>query len=242
MTKREIAERLDGLVHTLASEPWTSDHKVYLVHKALDELQFEVRKSAGSESPVDAADVIHAIDWARMCLRHPEVGEDGRIAGCERALDRLACRLGGRPGEDVPIEVFRDAETGVIRSRPEVERDEAIRLHRQAAAYAEELAQKSARFREENLKLRADLAKAQGAWPPSTLAAATEASRRFGHPHEPVFNTANFQQVVAELFGVIPGESWAAEVLSREPRIVRLDGGCHWLILPDGYSRHGETA
>jgi hypothetical protein len=52
-----------------------------------------------------------------------------------------------------------------------------------------------------------------------------------------VFNTACFQSVVEEGGGYIPTPEEVEHLLAQRPEIVRLKGGCHWLVLPNGYHR-----
>lgn len=74
--------------------------------------------------------------------------------------------------------------------------------------------------------------------PIETLAA--RAARQFGERGDGVFSTAYFQSAVQDEIGLTPTSEVVVELLRAEPRIVRLSGGCHWMILPGEHKRYME--
>lgn len=73
--------------------------------------------------------------------------------------------------------------------------------------------------------------------PPILESLAREAIRRFGDRGDNVFNTAGFQQAVKHVTGTMPDSGPLAEKLDASPRVVRLAGGCHWMLLPGGHEK-----
>jgi hypothetical protein len=80
----------------------------------------------------------------------------------------------------------------------------------------------------------------------STIDMAMRAARRYGEAGDGLFTTACYQSLVRDEIGWTPTGDVVAEILSAEPRIVRLRGGCYWMILPGGHERYahreGRTA
>ena len=64
------------------------------------------------------------------------------------------------------------------------------------------------------------------------------ASRRFGDELNRVFNTANLQSEIREAHGLLVSGEAIAEALTARRDVIRLSGGCHWMLLPKGYLRH----
>lgn len=73
--------------------------------------------------------------------------------------------------------------------------------------------------------------------PNTILDHAKEAVRLFGDKGDGLFNTAGFQRAVEENYHARLSGEQAEEILERSARVVRLKGGCHWMLLPDGYER-----
>jgi hypothetical protein len=65
------------------------------------------------------------------------------------------------------------------------------------------------------------------------------ALEKFGSPL--VFNTACFQTAInTDAYAQLLDEH-CLQLLMQHPRIVRLKGGCHWLWLPDGFTRYDDV-
>jgi hypothetical protein len=88
----------------------------------------------------------------------------------------------------------------------------------------------------------ADLGAFVGADAVPTLDLAREAAGRFGGPTPGLFNTAGFHQALARHDGRALADVDPVPFLEAEPRIVRLRGGCHGLILPEAFERHAPDA
>ena len=52
-----------------------------------------------------------------------------------------------------------------------------------------------------------------------------------------LFNTAHVQAVIEEQYCVKVTAEEVVDLLTAEPRVVRLHGGCHWFLLPKEYRR-----
>jgi hypothetical protein len=68
-------------------------------------------------------------------------------------------------------------------------------------------------------------------------AIAEEAIRDFGGQGDLVFNTATVQQAIKKITGQLPDSAPIVEFLEGCMRIVRLHGGCHWMLLPHGHRK-----
>lgn len=68
------------------------------------------------------------------------------------------------------------------------------------------------------------------------------AIRSFGSEKAAMFNTAGIQLEFERRFPELDMPTWAdvQELLDAEPRIVRLKGGAHWIVLPNGMERFVE--
>ena len=69
-----------------------------------------------------------------------------------------------------------------------------------------------------------------------------DAIRSFGSEKAAMFNTAGVQVQFERRFpelGMSNSEG-VQELLEAEPRIVRLRGGAHWIVLPNGMERFVE--
>jgi hypothetical protein len=58
---------------------------------------------------------------------------------------------------------------------------------------------------------------------------------------ETVFNTACFQRAINTDGYATLTNAHCLQILLNHPRIVRLKGGCHWLMLPDGFTKYDEV-
>jgi hypothetical protein len=77
--------------------------------------------------------------------------------------------------------------------------------------------------------------------PTDIAAIAAEIHAGADHKSDGVFSTASFQSAIEQTshdYRLTAEE--AVTILRDEPRIVRLSGGCHWLVLPGQYARHIE--
>lgn len=70
-----------------------------------------------------------------------------------------------------------------------------------------------------------------------------DAIRSFGSDKAAMFNTAGIQSEFETRFPELgmPTSIEVQELLEAEPRIVRLRGGAHWIVLPNGMERHEES-
>jgi hypothetical protein len=74
---------------------------------------------------------------------------------------------------------------------------------------------------------------------PTVMDLVAEAAKLFGNdPGKPIFSTASFQTAHKNLTGRPLGDGRATQLLATCPRVVRLVGACHWVVLPGGLNRH----
>jgi hypothetical protein len=71
-------------------------------------------------------------------------------------------------------------------------------------------------------------------------ALAREAIEMFGGEEHGIFSTACVQGVVKALTGHLPEARTLEYVMGKCPRLVRLKGGCHWMLIPGGYEKHTD--